>query len=93
MTIQDLKVGDELEILFHGKFGDIVTITDIMPDIQDALWINHTPESFSGGGFRARNPGSESYYVIDRDFRICTPVNTIPNLKFLGDFLTKLEIV
>ena len=93
MTIQDLKLGDQLEILFHGNFGDIVTITDIRPDIQDALWISHTPKSFSGGAFRARNAGSESHYVIDRDFRIYTPVNTIPNLKFLGDFLTKLEIV
>ncbi|HPQ80055.1 MAG TPA: hypothetical protein PLG47_06345, partial [Candidatus Dojkabacteria bacterium] len=53
---EEYKVGDwiiftDLETNYREHNGDIVQITDINPDRVHTSWVNHTPESFSGGGF------------------------------------------
>lgn len=97
MSIYDLKIGDELEIIIDlrgrdGKSckGDILKITSIKPDIYSTLWITHENPSFSGGGFRISDDNAFGYKLY-RNFNILKEKNK-DNYKYLIQLLKKLKI-
>lgn len=65
---EEFKVGDYIFLydLKKSEFnGDVVKITDISPNSFHEKWINHTPRSFSGGGF--------GYLPFKNNCRLATP--------------------
>jgi len=69
-----VKKGDWLYILspegYNGHTGDVVRVTKVSKDDVEAnaVWINHTPNSFSGGGFRC----SKTIFPYGKAFRLAT---------------------
>jgi hypothetical protein len=61
----DYKVGDY--IIFRDK--DVLEIKTIIAVRYHDLWIQHTPASFSGGGF--------SFKDYEQDIRLATPQEII----------------
>jgi len=79
MSIHELEIGDELEVLINGNgtkkdcYGDIIKITHIQSDSANTLWILHENTSFSGGGFRIKDKGNTySGYTLGEDVELFT---------------------
>lgn len=99
MNIFDLKIGDKLKVLVRNNsrgiktLGDIIEITDIKKDGNNTLWIHHTPESFSGGGFRIGNEGAPNSYIMNKDVQFHDKfIEEIQCYKYLNELLQKLNI-
>ena len=97
MTIHDLKVGDKLKVLVKTNsrgdvtLNDIIEITSIIPDLgvnKNHLWITHTPNSFSGGGFRIGDEGRHCY-VLGNDVEY---MRKKENYNYLIKLFKKLNI-
>lgn len=65
----NFKVGDYLYVLKEGYKGDILQIANIKKEPAfNAIWIEHSNESFSGGGFRF----SETCHAYGECIRLAT---------------------
>jgi len=100
MTIQDLKVGDKLRVLIDKKnlqgdntLNNIIEITNIEEDIYNTLWINHIPNSFSGGGFRIGDKDSSTIsYKLGVDVILIEKKEIILDYNYLIKLFEKLNI-
>jgi hypothetical protein len=100
MKISDLKVGDKLEVFVKTNYyktintlGDIIEITGITQDVNGTLWINHIPNSFSGGGFRIENKDSSiGSYKLGIDVILMEKKEMILDYSYLIKLFEKLNI-
>lgn len=67
-----LKANNWLYILnpegYGGHTGDVVRIIHISNEDENSIWINHTPSSFSGGGFRC----NDTVFPFGKAFRLAS---------------------
>jgi len=96
MKIHDLKIGDKLQVLVENNtrgdytLNDIIEITHIKKDINNTLWISHTPDSFSGGDFRiCNNDGTNGYKL---GVKVIYISELKKEKKYLTTLLKKLNI-
>ncbi len=68
-TNRQIQIGDKLQVIIKGKnFGDIIEVTNIEYRYKrNEIWIDHKPNSFSGGSFRLETKNLEGY-LLNRDF-------------------------
>lgn len=78
-TINSFKVGDLLIYNHKGSKHDqdIIKITMIIKTSVDDFWINHTPNSFSGGGFKHSSYKDHIRLVTEKDKE---NAKTLPNI-------------
>jgi hypothetical protein len=80
----EFKVGDYIFVMIKGKnFGDILKVEDIIIETKtdySGICIRHTPNSFSGGGFRLNGNG----YIYGKDVRHATSEEINNHLISIG---------